>query len=94
MKLLVTGNITKGFASWVQMQDSLAPEMEKVGIKLIWAGTNPDESEVFAVIEMEDPAQMKTFGEREDVAKIRAEAGVDVASTSVISPIGEDYLPD
>ena len=94
MKLLVTGNITKGFASWVEMQDGLAPEMEKVGIKLIWAGTNPDESEVFAVIEMEDPAQMKTFGEREDVAKLRAEAGVDVASTKVISPIGEDYLPD
>ena len=43
MKLLVTGNITKGFASWVQMQDGLAPEMEKIGIKLIWAGTNPDE---------------------------------------------------
>ena len=94
MKLLVTGNITKGFASWVQMQDGLAPEMKKVGIKLIWAGTNPDESAVFAVIEMEDPAQMKTFGEREDVAKIRAEAGVDVASTTVISPIAEDYLPD
>ena len=64
MNLLVTGNITKGFASWVQMQDGLAPEMEKVGIKLILAGTNPDESEVFAVIEMEDPAQMKVFGER------------------------------
>ena len=94
MKLLVTGNITKGFASWVQMQDGLAPEMEKVGIKLIWAGTNTDESEVFAVIDMEDTAQMKTFGEREDVAKIRAEAGVDVASTTVISPIAEDYLPD
>ena len=94
MKLLVTGNITKGFASWVQMQDGLASEMEKVGIRLIWAGTNPDESEVFAVVEMEDPAQMKTFGEREDVVKLRAEAGVDVASTKVISPIGEDYLPD
>ncbi len=74
MKLLVTGNIIKGFVSRVQMQDGLAPEMEKVGIKLKWAGTNPSESEVFAVIEMEDPAQMKTFGEREDVAKIRADA--------------------
>ena len=29
MKLLVTGNITKGFASWAQMQDGLAPEMER-----------------------------------------------------------------
>ena len=70
MKLLVTGNITKGFASWAQMQDGLALEMKKVGIKLIWPGTNLDESEVFAVIEMEDPAQMKTFGQREDVAKM------------------------
>ncbi len=50
MKLLVTGNISKGFASWVQMQDGLAPEMEKVGIKLIWAGTNPDESKVFVLM--------------------------------------------
>ena len=93
MKILVTGNISKGFETWVQMQDSLAPEMEKVGIKLIWAGTKPDESTVFALIEMQDPEQMKTFGEREDIAKIRAEAGVDVATTAVISPIGEHYMP-
>ena len=60
---------------------------------MIWAGTNPDESKVFAVIEMQDPEQMKTFGEREDVAKTRAETGVDVASTTAISPIGEHYMP-
>ena len=93
MKILVTGNISKGFATWVKLQDGIAPEMEKVGIKLIWAGTNPDESKVFALIEMQDPEQMKTFGEREDIAKARAEAGADVASTTVISPIGEHYMP-
>ena len=93
MKILVTGNISKGFATWVQMQDSLAPEMEKVGIKLIWAGPNPDESKVFALVDMQAPEQMKTFGEREDIAKARAEAGADVASTTVISPIGEHYIP-
>ena len=42
---------------------------------------------------MKDPSQMKTFGEREDVAKARADAGADVASTTIISQIGEDYLP-
>ena len=94
MKILVTVNISKGFASWVEMHDGLTPEMEKVGVKLIWAGTNPDESKVFALMEMQDPEQMKTFGEREDVAKARAEAGVDVASTTVISPIGEHYMPE
>ena len=93
MKMLVTVNISKGFATWVQMTKDMTPEMEKVGAKMVWAGTNPDESEVFALIEMQDPEQMKTFGEREDIAKARADAGVDVASTTVISPIGEDYMP-
>ena len=93
MKMLVTVNISKGFATWVQMSKDMAPEMEKVGVKMIWAGTNPDESKVFVLIDMQDPEQMKTFGEREDIAKARAEAGADVASTTVISPIGEHYMP-
>ena len=50
MKILVTVNISKGFASWVEMHDGLTPEMEKVGVKLIWAGTNPDESKVFVLM--------------------------------------------
>ena len=29
MKILVTVNISKGFASWVEMHDGLTPEMEK-----------------------------------------------------------------
>ena len=93
MKMLVTVNISKGFATWVQMSKDMAPEMEKVGVKMIWAGTDPDESKVFVLVDMQDPEQMKTFGEREDIAKARAEAGADVASTTVISPIGEHYVP-
>ena len=93
MKMLVTVNISKGFARWKEMAKSLNPEMEKVGVKMIWAGTNTDESKVFMVVDMQDPSQMKTFGERPDVAKARADAGADVASTSVISPIGEDWIP-
>ena len=93
MKMLVTVNISKGFATWVQMSKDMASEMEKVGVKMVWAGTNPDESKVFVLVDMQDPEQMKTFGEREDIAKARAEAGADVASTTVISPIGEHYMP-
>ena len=93
MKMLVTVNISKGFATWVQMSKDMAPEMEKVGVKMVWAGTNPDESKVVVLVHMQDPEQMKTFGEREDIAKARADAGADVASTTVISPIGEHYMP-
>ncbi|MAT61763.1 MAG: hypothetical protein CMH41_09010 [Micrococcales bacterium] len=91
--MLATVNISKGFATWKAMADSLNPEMEKVGVSMVWAGTNPEETQVFMVVEMQDPEQMKTFGEREDIAKARAEAGADVASTTVISPIGEHWIP-
>ena len=93
MKMLITVDISKGFAAWEQMAKGMAPEMEKVGVKMVWGGTNPDESKVFVLVEMDDPEQMQTFGEREDVAKARAEGGEDVASTTVFSPIGEHYMP-
>tara|TARA_B100001093_G_scaffold240422_1_gene230216 strand:- start:285 stop:602 length:318 start_codon:yes stop_codon:yes gene_type:complete len=93
MKILVTVNISKGFDTWTKMSKDLAPEAEKNGIKTIWAGANPDETEVYVVVEVQDPIQMKTFGEREDIAKAREEAGADVASTKIISPIGKDFIP-
>ena len=94
MKLLVTVSISKGFEKWTQMSKELAPEAEKNGMKMIWAGTNPDETEVYAVLEVKDPIQMKTFGEREDIARAREEAGADVSSTKIISTIGKDYMPE
>ena len=86
--------ISKGFEKWTKMSKELAPDAEKNGIKMIWAGTNPDETEVYAVLEVQDPIQMKTFGEREDIARAREEAGADVSSTKIISTIGKDYMPE
>ena len=62
-------------------------------MKMMWAGTNPGETELYAVLEVQDPIQMKTFGEREDIARAREEAGADVSSTKIISPIGKDFMP-
>ena len=94
MKMLVTVNISKGFARWKEMAESLNPEMEKVGVKLIWAGTNQEESKIFKIVHMVDASQIKTFGERPDIFKARTEVGTVVASNTVISPIGEDWLPN
>ena len=76
--------------NWV----SLNPEMKKLREKMLTSVTNPEESKIFMVVHMEDASQMKTFGERPDIFKARTEAGADVASTTVISPIGEDWLPN
>ena len=93
MKMLVTVNISKGFARWKEMAESLNPEMEKVGVKMVWSGRNPEERKIFMIFHMQDESHMKTFGERPDIVKARTEAGADVSSTTVISPIGEDWLP-
>ena len=94
MKMFITVKISKAFARWKEMAESLNPEMEKVGVKLIWAATNPEESKIFMIVHMVDASQIKTFRERPDIFKARTEVGADVASTTVISKIGEDWLPN
>jgi hypothetical protein len=59
---------------------------------MIWASTSPDEKAVYVLAEMEDPSNIKTFGERPDIRAIREEGGADDESTAVIIPIGEHFL--
>ena len=61
---------------------------------MIWAGTNAEENKIFMIVHMIYASKIKTFGELPDIFKARTEAGADVASTTVISPIGEDWLPN
>ena len=44
------------------------------------------------MMDVPDPEFMQTFGLRPDVKKAREEAGADVASTTVITPIGDYWL--
>ena len=46
---------------------------------------NPDETQVYVVVEVKDPIQMKTFGDREDIAKAKEEAEAYVASTKIFN---------
>ena len=90
--ILVTVKISKGFKTWTEMAKSFEDEMPMEGAKIIWAAANPDETSIFVMMDVPDPEFMKTFGERPDVAKRREEAGADVSSTTVISPIGGYWL--
>ena len=42
MKVLVTFKISKGFEAWLKMVDDIQPIMDELGIKMHWAGTNPE----------------------------------------------------
>ncbi len=90
--MLVTVKISKGFKTWTEMAKSMEEEAGAEGAKIIWAATNPDESSVYVMMDVPNPDFMQTFGLRHDVVKAREEAGADVSSTTVITPIGDYWL--
>ena len=92
VRMLVTINISKGWKTWSEMAKSLEPQMNEEGAKMIWAGSNPDETAVFILVEMKDPSYVKSFGERPDIVAIREEGGADVASTTPLSQIDQYFL--
>ena len=55
MKILGTAKINKGFTAWLEANKKLSPMMEEAGMSMIWAGTNADETKIFALMEVEDP---------------------------------------
>ena len=90
MKVLVTFKISKGFEAWLKMVDDIQPVMDELGIKMHQAGTNPEETTVYDLVEVSNPEDAKVFAQREDVEKARSEAGVEVESTETLSVISKD----
>ena len=91
-RMLITVKISKGFKTWTEMAKSMEEKAGAEGAKIIWAATNPDESSVYVMMDVPNPDFMQTFGLRPDVVKAREEAGADVSSTTVITPIGDYWL--
>ena len=92
MKVLSKFRITKGFNTWLEMYKDIEPDLNELGIKILWAGTNSDETIVYDVTEVKDPEEaMKVLTTREDITKKRSEAGVILESTEIIDSISSDY---
>ena len=91
MQFLTTFRITKGFDVWLAMLKDIEPSLDELGIKVLWAGTDSDETKVYDITEVADPAVMDILVKRDDIKKARADAGVDLESQEVIEVIGKDY---
>ena len=92
MKFLSTFKITKGFDTWLKMYKEIEPDLNELGIKIIWAGTNSDETKVFDITEVKDPSKFEVLVKREDITKKRDDAGVELESQEVIETISKEYL--
>lgn len=91
-RMLITVKISKGFNTWTEMAKSFEKETGEQGAKVIWAASNPEETSVYVMMDVPNPDFMKTFGEQPHVVKRREEAGADVSSTTIITPIGEYWM--
>ena len=91
-RMLITVKISKGFKTWTEMAKSFEEEVGEQGAKIIWAASNPEETSVYVMMDVPNPDFMKTFGEQPHVVKRREEAGADVSSTTIITPIGEYWM--
>ena len=91
MKFLSTFNITKGFDAWLTMYKEIEPDLNELGINILWAGTNSDETKVYDFTEVKDPSKFEVLTKREDITKKRIDAGVELESQEVIETISKDY---
>ena len=91
MKFLSTFKITKGFDTWLKMYKEIEPDLNELGIKILWAGTNSDETKVFDITEVKDPSKFEILVKHEDITTKRADAGVELESQEVIETIAKEY---
>ena len=81
----------KGFDNWLAMYKDIEPDLNALGIKILWAGTNDDETKVYDVTEVKDPSKFEVLTQRTDITQKRANAGVELESQEVIDTISKDY---
>ena len=79
------------FLNRIYRSIKIDPDLYELGIKLLWAGRNSDETKVYDVTEVKDPSKFEILTKREDITKKRIDAGVELESQEVIETISEDY---
>tara|TARA_B100001057_G_scaffold458632_1_gene508046 strand:- start:176 stop:760 length:585 start_codon:yes stop_codon:yes gene_type:complete len=87
MKILASVEITKGFDSWITVNDKLTPLIAEHGLKFHQAVSNFEETKVFMLIENTDPEKSMAFLSRDDVLQDRLDAGVKVETQEMVSDI-------
>ena len=92
MEYLSTFKITKVFDTCLNMYKEIQPDLEELGIKILWAGANADETKVFDITEVKDPSKFGVLVKREDITKKRTDAGVQLESQEVIETIEKEYF--
>jgi len=92
MIVKLTQDLARGFAPWKEMYFENKAELEAIGGKLIYAGSEKDnDNTMLVLIDFESPEAMKTFAGHEEMKAKRAAAGALLETTQVTVMSDESF---
>ena len=92
MIVKLTQDLARGFAPWKEMYFENVAELDAIGAKLIYAGSEKDnDNKMLVLIDFESPEAMKAFAGHEEMKAKRAEAGALLETTQVTVMSDESF---
>jgi uncharacterized protein (DUF1330 family) len=92
MIVKLTQDLARGFAPWKEMYFENKAELEAIGGKLIYAGSEKDnDNTMLVLIEFESPEAMKAFAGHEELKAKRAAAGALLETTQITVMSDESF---
>ena len=92
MIVKLTQDLARGFAPWKEMYFENKAELDAIGGKLIYAGSEKDnDNTMLVLIDFESPEAMKAFAGHEEMKAKRAAAGALLETTQVTVMSDESF---
>ena len=90
MLVKLTQDLARGFAPWKEMFFENEAELNALGARLVFAGSEKDDdNKIMVIIDFDSPEAMKAFGGHEGLKVKRAAAGA-LLETTVITIMSDD----
>ena len=85
MKIIMSVEISEGYARWKELFESAVEAREKYGVNVLAYGHPKDnENKVYQVLEIESMEKMQEALKDPEIAKARTEAGVKLDTQEVV----------
>ena len=85
MKIIMSVEISEGYARWKELFDSAVDARAKYGVQVLAYGHPKDnENKVYQVLEIESMEKMQEALQDPEIAKARTEAGVKLDTQEVV----------
>jgi len=93
MIVKLTQDLSRGFTPWKEMFFENEAELNDLGAKLIFAGSEKDDdNKMMVLMEFDSPEAMKAFGGHEGLKAKRAAAGALLETTKITVMSDETFM--